>query len=1055
MIFRILGYLLFLLTFILSVEGQSVVFDNPKIIDESHGLPSNVINDIEQDSLGFIWIGTDNGLCKYDGQQLTLFQEGLPTHTLSNNMIYDIHYNEKRQQLWVGTGKGLNVLALDGSLLKTHIFNVNDINSLGDNLILETYEDRQQEIWVSTWAQGFARYDATNEQFERFYYNNPDWSKYDLQEDNEVNIAKINSIVDIKQDLQNDSILWLGTLEGIVRFNKISKKFDYFFRLMEDKNLEYHFNSITYLYPHTNGKIYFGTLRNLGWFHPITEEYGEVVVRNEKGKLPLGQEIVNKITRKSTNELWVTYKTGLVIYNTQTEKVVKTFFNQPKAKLNYGVEWVDNKGRVWAEGADGVYIYDPLYQQTNRFTIPNNYQSYNNNYRKVVDNKDRTKLFCCANYGAGIYVLDRETKGISVIKPPASALNKDKEFECSDLLRLPNGKLLVLSQDAILELSEDETALSYYPQQIAVNAPTFRRLFMDSQSNLWVTSRREGVFKIAAKNREIEHFKEVLNDTAYSGNYTWLESMTEDKKGNIWFRLARSFTIYQPAIGQFLQFPYYGTNTFKYITNFVEDEYGNMWAGSENNGIGIAKGIDITEGLTHFMTTEDGLLSNAIRHLTKDKTGNIWAVSDRGLTKIDPTTYAIENISWEYGIPSGTRLDALASGKFAIGAIATEQLALIQPNAFFKNKELPKPYVSKFKVYEQDIANMDSLLQAKSVTLQPGQNFFSLNFSAIGYSFADDIQFAYKMEGFDDEWIMAGDRKFAYYSNLNGGTYQFKLKAKNNEGIWNLKIYKLKLEVLVPFWEESWFHGLLVALAIFFTVLFYRYRINRAIETEKLKAAYEKQMAEVKMNSLTAQMNPHFIFNCLNSIEYYIIKNKPQKAADYLNRFSRLIRLILNNSRSNLVTLKNELEVLRLYIEIESLRFDNKFDYVVSMDKNINPYDIEIPPMLLQPYVENAIWHGLMHTEQKGLLEILLRLDEEARLHCTIKDNGIGRAKAAALKSKSATRHKRKSMGMNITQDRLEMLKKLQGLEAVITVTDLKSSIGEGIGTQIDLLIPV
>jgi len=158
MILRIVGYYLLFMALVNSTQGQAIVFDNPKIIDKSDGLPNHVINDIEQDSLGFIWIGTDNGLCKYDGQRLTIFQSGKPDYPLSNNMIYDIHYAEKRGQVWVGTGEGLNVLEEDGTPYKTYKFEVGNNYSLGDNLIREIYEDRQEEIWVSTWAKGFARY---------------------------------------------------------------------------------------------------------------------------------------------------------------------------------------------------------------------------------------------------------------------------------------------------------------------------------------------------------------------------------------------------------------------------------------------------------------------------------------------------------------------------------------------------------------------------------------------------------------------------------------------------------------------------------------------------------------------------------------------------------------------------------------------------------------------------------------------------------------------------------------------------------------------------------
>ena len=154
------------------------------------------------------------------------------------------------------------------------------------------------------------------------------------------------------------------------------------------------------------------------------------------------------------------------------------------------------------------------------------------------------------------------------------------------------------------------------------------------------------------------------------------------------------------------------------------------------------------------------------------------------------------------------------------------------------------------------------------------------------------------------------------------------------------------------------------------------------------------------MSALRAQMNPHFIFNSLNSIDNYILRNKTQEASDYLNRFSKLIRLILQNSQSSYISLQDELEALRLYIEMESLRFNHKFDYRVSIQSGLYPESIEIPPMLIQPYVENAIWHGLMQKKEKGHLEIVITREGDL-LKCIIEDDGIGREASRKLRSKT------------------------------------------------------
>jgi LytS/YehU family sensor histidine kinase len=200
-------------------------------------------------------------------------------------------------------------------------------------------------------------------------------------------------------------------------------------------------------------------------------------------------------------------------------------------------------------------------------------------------------------------------------------------------------------------------------------------------------------------------------------------------------------------------------------------------------------------------------------------------------------------------------------------------------------------------------------------------------------------------------------------------------------------------------------------------------------------------------------MNPHFIFNCLNSIDYYIIKNETEKASDYLNRFSRLIRLILQNSRAEYVNLKDELEALKLYMEMESLRFDDRFDYVVQVGSGLQVDKLEIPPLLLQPYVENAIWHGLAKkADGKNRLDLTITRRENL-LFCRIEDNGIGREAAQQMKSASTGRHR--SMGMYLSRDRLHRINRIHNVRADVKVTDLKDERGKALGTRVDIIIPI
>ena len=220
------------------------------------------------------------------------------------------------------------------------------------------------------------------------------------------------------------------------------------------------------------------------------------------------------------------------------------------------------------------------------------------------------------------------------------------------------------------------------------------------------------------------------------------------------------------------------------------------------------------------------------------------------------------------------------------------------------------------------------------------------------------------------------------------------------------------------------------------------------LQLQKLQS--QQQLSELEMQTLRSQMNPHFIFNCLSSINRFILKNKTEEASDYLTKFSRLIRMVLNNSRQSFISLEDELETLRLYLEMERLRFKNSFDYSFTYNNSVEAESIFIPPLLLQPFAENAIWHGLMNKQDNGFLNFDFSVEEKL-LICIITDNGVGRERAELLKSKSA--EKQKSMGLKITTKRLSLLNNNSSQQTFFTIEDLTDENGNAIGTRVHLKI--
>jgi LytS/YehU family sensor histidine kinase len=308
------------------------------------------------------------------------------------------------------------------------------------------------------------------------------------------------------------------------------------------------------------------------------------------------------------------------------------------------------------------------------------------------------------------------------------------------------------------------------------------------------------------------------------------------------------------------------------------------------------------------------------------------------------------------------------------------------------------------------------------------------------------VRYRYKLEGLDDNWSTLTSRSEANYGNLPHGKYTFKVKAMNGDGYWSNE-YPYTFTIRPPWWHTWWAYTIFSLTFIGMIYALFRYRLNKIRSDHEVK----QKTAELEMQALRAQMNPHFIFNSLNSINLFILENNKLQASEYLTKFSRLVRLILNNSREAFIPLEQELEALELYLELESLRFELRFNYEITLDKNIDASALKVPPLIIQPYAENAIWHGLMSKKDRGHLKISLYKEKEI-LFCRICDDGVGRRKAAEIRSRSSST--RKSVGMHITAERIAMFQDQGESSTYVTITDLVLPDGSPGGTEVLITIP-
>ena len=444
------------------------------------------------------------------------------------------------------------------------------------------------------------------------------------------------------------------------------------------------------------------------------------------------------------------------------------------------------------------------------------------------------------------------------------------------------------------------------------------------------------------------------------------------------------------------------------------------------------------------ITRNNGLSSDIVDVLYPESNTVIWAGTNKGVNRIMITPDAdsvlsIQPYTMREGLPSN-RIYQIIGHQGNIWLGTTQGAVCISPEFTMPLKILPS------LVFDTIYVNGKSKHFTDHEVLEADNNSLVFRFKAISYRIPHDIKYRYFLTGIDRDSIITRNLE-ARYPDLPFGTYTFYVNASYTDNFNPVSEQSVTFTIR-KHWFETTLFSILVALAGLAAILIsFKYVLKGIKNRERQK----QKLLEAEKRSLLSQMNPHFIFNSLNSIQHFIIQNDEYQANNYLSNFSSLIRRILENSKKNLISLNEEISTLTLYLEMEKLRFEERFEYQIIRDQNIDYLETTIPPMMLQPFVENAIWHGLMPLESKGVLSITFsRID--GFFHCLICDNGIGREKAARLKGK---KEPHASTGMKNVRDRINLLNQLNKKKIELNINDLKNPDGTAAGTLIELIIPL
>ncbi|MBX7243047.1 MAG: histidine kinase [Bacteroidia bacterium] len=1040
-------FVLFSFICILSVaNAQNLNEITLEILDEEDGLSSHWIQDVALDSGGYIWVGTLNGLNRYDGYGFKIFKHSeKDSASLLSDYGQKIYVN-RNGDIWISYSKGGISLFNPDFQCFTHYEKpkINEKLKVDDYFGIQ-YIDTDGNLWFSGNGLGLNIFYPEENKIE--HIDLPFLA--DKQNEKEDRVPNtVNSIYAGEGD-----ILWLCTQNGFYRFNKKTKKFE----IKSAPGFQYGFHK---LIPEGNQGFWLSSWSGfMSYFDLKSESFRHFPLKVRKEGSFSFSNLIDDIATKDEKTLWiVSSDNGLGIFEKETgifefQKVSKEN-NLQKLFFPHKLLKLPNKA-FFLTDETALMKYNPFTQIFNfkKLAIEESQHGDLFGIRKIIENPERKEIYFATDFGNGLNILNTETQELVALPVEVNQL-RDKKMRVYDLVTDKEGKMWLLSRDYLYEFDYVHKKLIKIEQPFENEADekniSFRYFIMDSENNLWVSSNEGGVYPFSPQKRKLL----TRINRAKNGQKTIENVYTTcfDKQDNLWIQGNKSLAFYPK-----------GEDNCTFVTDkqalewlkgevkgMKADTNGNIWIGVSDRGFLKIDCQDMKHLSYCFITTEEGLPSVNMNVMGTDFMGNVWASTLSGVVCMNTNTYQIKIFNESVGMDKFTRGIRFIRGE-------NQCFYITSPGRYCKvnyseiNQYIPPPktYIASFKVLNAE--RRVALDGSQTVILSPQENFFSFDFSCIDYTNQSHHEFAYMLEGWDKDWVTSGKRRYVGYTNLNGGHYTFRVKGKNGEGVWGNTV-SIPVFVETPFYKKTAFQ--IICILLFMAGLYglYLYRVRQIQETERIKTEFNSKLAETRMQALRAQMNPHFIFNCLNSINRYIIKSDIKTASLYLTRFSKLIRLILDNSQHKSIPLSDELTSLKLYMELEAFRFDKKFDFEVKVDNNVDADSIEVPPLLFQPYVENAIWHGLLHKATQGNIWIHLSQSDDI-LTCSITDNGIGREKAMEYKSK--TSNTRKSLGMKLTEERLKISGKDEFSGGTQKIIDLMDDGGNACGTQVVITLSV
>lgn len=1018
-----------------------VAFD---LIDSRSGLSDNYVLCVLQDRYGFLWFGTRDGLTRYDGHTFTLYKHDLhDAGSLSDGGV-DCLFEDAAGTLWVGTSGGLNRFDREsGRFLHFRRDPGGDL-SLEGGRILSICRDKESNLWVVVGWGGrlrLCRLDLRTGLIHRYRHDPSD--PYSIGESDITSVA-----------IDPSGTIWAGTAtEGICRYDRPHDRFigsriqpSYF-----DRDAAY----ITILYVDEQGVLWCRRRTN-GLVKILPRGEGVLYDRCDSlNAAGLSHQALTTIYRSRSGPIWIGTGFGGIFRLEQRTGELIHFTHNPAVTTSLSSDVVfgvleDRAGNIWIGTDNGIdkinrrswcfayYANDPLDATSLK----------SNRVRSVL--RDREGTLWVGTAGGGLNAQRRGSTTFSHYDLSRGGRRAIDYNIINVLYQDRRGALWVGTNSGLIRFAPGDGSRTYYVNdprdEHSINFGGVWDIVEDHDGAIWCCTLHSGINRLDRASGRFTRY------TSQGGSPNGLRNdqvhcIHEDARGFLWIGSDGGLDRFDRRSGQWLHYghdPAGSTSLSNDRVWFIHESAGGiLWVGTSGGGV---ERFDPATGIFTHCSERDGLANDMVCGIVEDDRGSLWISTNRGLSKLDPVTRAIRSYTVSDGLPFNEfhfKACCKDHGRILFGG--NGGVIEFDPDSVQDNRLMPALAITSFRALGREMM-LDTPMGCNRVLhLDHTENFITIEFAALDFTNPAGNHYLYELEGFDSDWRATdGRRSFASYTNIPPGAYTFRMMASNSDGFWNVESRVLRIVIEPAFWQTVWFKSailLLTALGVGGLVLA-RFRALRR------KTELERKIVESQLRALQAQMNPHFIFNSLNSILHFITTHDSGSAHKYLVKFSKLMRLILESSRSDSISLREEIDALTLYLDLESLRFDGIFRYEIDVDPELDLHSTEIPPMLIQPYVENAVMHGMASVRSGGLITITLRLLEE-KILCTVEDNGIGREQAMTLKGKFS--ESIRSAGMGVTADRLGILNGLSGEMFAVNVIDIFTPDGAPAGTRVEL----